>query len=186
MKILHLDTSINGTSSASRRISAEAVRHLVAQHPNAEVTYRDLASAPLPHLTYAEFATPQSQTALADFQAADVVVIGTGMYNFTVPSQLKAWIDRIVVANQTFKYTDAGPQGLAGTKRVIVALARGGFYAPGTPAAALEHAETYLRGVLAFIGIDHIQIVNADGTAMPDARNAAIQRAERDAAALAA
>lgn len=186
MKILHIDTSINGANSASRRISAEAVRNLVTQHSGAEVIYRDLASAPLPHLTLAEFATAQSQTALADFQAADVVVIGTGMYNFTVPSQLKAWIDRIVVAGQTFSYTEAGPQGLAGGKRVIVALARGGFYAPGTPAAALEHAETYLRGVLAFIGIDDIQIVNADGTAIPDARDAAIEQAEQQAAGLAA
>jgi FMN-dependent NADH-azoreductase len=186
MKILHLDTSINGADSASRRISAEVVRTLVAHTTDADVTYRDLASAPLPHLTLSEFATAQSQTALADFKAADVVIIGTGMYNFTVPSQLKAWIDRIVIAGQTFRYTEAGPQDLAGGKRVIVALARGGFYAPGTPAAALEHAETYLRGVLAFIGIDDVQFVSADGVAMPAVRDAAIQQAEKQAAALAA
>jgi FMN-dependent NADH-azoreductase len=186
MKILHLDTSINGTNSASRRISAEVVRNLVTHGQDFEVIHRDLAETPLPHLTLAEFATDASQEALAEFKAADVVVIGTGMYNFTVPSQLKAWIDRILVAGQTFSYTEAGPQGLAGGKRVIVALARGGFYAPGSPAAALEHAETYLRGVFAFIGITDIEIVNADGTAVPDMRDASIQQAEQQAASLAA
>lgn len=185
MKILHLDTSINGANSASRRISAEVVRNLVASG-DVDVIYRDLAETPLPHLTLAEFATEVSQAALAEFQAADVVVIGTGMYNFTVPSQLKAWIDRILVAGQTFRYTAAGPQGLAGGKRIIIALARGGFYAPGSPAAALEHAETYLRGVFAFIGVDHVEFVNADGTAIPTERDASIQQAEQHAAALAA
>ena len=185
MKILHLDTSITGANSASRRISAEVVRNLVASG-DVDVIHRDLAETPLPHLTLAEFATEVSQVALAEFQAADVVVIGTGMYNFTVPSQLKAWIDRILVAGQTFRYTEAGPQGLAGGKRIIIALARGGFYAPGSPAAALEHAETYLRGVFAFIGVDHVEFVNADGTAIPTERDASIQQAEQHAAALAA
>ena len=186
MKILHIDTSIQGEGSASRRIAAEAVKALVAQQPDAQVTYRDLASEPLPHLTLPEFAAPESQAALAEFQAADVVVIGTGMYNFTVPSQLKAWIDRILVAGQTFRYTETGPEGLATGKRVIVGLARGGYYGEGTPAAALEHAETYLRGVFAFIGIDAIEVVTADGTAIPDAREAAIDTAERRAASIVA
>lgn len=186
MQILHLDTSIQGEASASRRISASVLHTLVAQHPDAGMIYRDLAATPLPHLTLAEFSTDESRSVLAEFQAADVVVIGAGMYNFTVPSQLKAWIDRILVAGETFRYGDTGPQGLAGGKRVIVALARGGFYAPGTPTAALEHAETYLRGVFAFIGIDAVEVVGADGTAMPDQRDAAIRQAEQQAAAIAA
>ncbi len=186
MKILHLDTSINGANSASRRISAEVVRSLVAKAQDATTVYRDLAATPLPHLTLAEFATDASQEALAEFKTADVVVIGTGMYNFTVPTQLKAWIDRILVAGQTFHYTEAGPQGLVGGKRVIIVLARGGFYAPDSPAAALEHAETYLRGVFAFIGVDHVQIINADGTAIPTMRDASIQQAEQQAGAIAA
>jgi FMN-dependent NADH-azoreductase len=186
MKILHLDTSINGINSASRRISAEIVRKLIARHRDADVIHRDLAEAPLPHLTLSGFATEESRTTLDEFKAADVVVIGTGMYNFTMPSQLKAWIDRILVAGQTFQYAEAGPQGLAGGKRVIVALARGGFYAPGTPAAALEYAESYLRGVFASIGVEDVSIVNADGTAIPDLRDAAIQKAEQQAASLVA
>lgn len=186
MKILHLDTSINGDHSASRRVSAQAIHSLRVQHTEAEVLYRDLADEPLAHLTLSEFGTDVSQAVLAEFQTADVVVIGTGMYNFTVPSQLKAWIDRILVAGQTFRYTEAGPEGLAGGKRVIVALARGGFYAEGTPAAALEHAETYLRGVFAFIGVGDIRIINVDGTALPDSRDVAIAHAEQQAAAIAA
>ncbi|WP_420140914.1 FMN-dependent NADH-azoreductase [Sphingomonas sp.] len=186
MKILHLDTSINGDASASRRISAEAVRRLLSQHPEAEVIRRDLAEAPLPHLTLAEFASGESQAALAEFKAADVVVIGTGMYNFTIPTQLKAWIDRILIAGQTFRYSEAGVEGLAGGKRVIVALARGGYYPEGSPMAPLEHAETYLRAVFAFIGIDTVEIVAADGTALPPARDESISRAEERAASLAA
>jgi FMN-dependent NADH-azoreductase len=185
MKILHLDTSIGGTNSASRRISAEIVRDLAARGRDVDVIHRDLTETPLSHLTLAEIAAEASQAALADFQAADVVVIGTGMYNFTVPSQLKAWIDRILVAGRTFQYADAGPQGLAGGKRIIIALARGGFYAPSSPAAALEHAKTYLRGVFAFIGVNHVEFVTA-GTAMPAERDASIKQAEQQAAALAA
>lgn len=186
MHILHIDTSINGDNSASRRISAQIVSNLQAQHPAASVTYRDLAAVPLPHLTLDQFATADSQDVLAQFQSADIVVIGTGMYNFTVPSQLKAWIDRILIAGQTFRYTDTGPKGLAGGKRVIIALARGGYYAEGTPTAFLEHAETYLRGVFAFIGVQDVEFVSADGTAIPDAREAAIATAVQRAAALAA
>ena len=186
MRILHLDTSINGVNSASRRISAEVVRKLATGGRDVNVIYRDLAETPLPHLTLTEFTAEASRAALTEFQAADVVVIGTGMYNFTVPSQLKASIDRILVAGQTFQYTVAGPRGLAGGKRIVIALARGGFYAPGSPAAALEHAETYLRGVFAFIGVNHVEFVNADGTAMPAGRDASIKRAEQQAAALAA
>ncbi|MCX8477512.1 MAG: NAD(P)H-dependent oxidoreductase [Sphingomonas sp.] len=186
MKILHIDTSIQGEGSASRRISAEAVRRVLAGNPQAEVAYRDLAAEPLAHLTLGAFASADSQAALAEFQAADVVVIGTGMYNFSVPSQLKAWIDRVLVAGQTFRYTETGPEGLAGGKRVIIALARGGFYGDGSPAAFLEHAETYLRGVFAFIGVRDVEFVTADGTAIPDAREAAIEAAQQRAAALAA
>jgi len=85
------------------------------------------------------------------------------MYNFTIPSQLKAWIDRIVVAGKTFKYGAQGPEGLAGNKRVIVAISRGGFYGAGTPAAVGEHLETYLRWVFGFIGVKNLEFISADG-----------------------
>jgi FMN-dependent NADH-azoreductase len=123
------------------------------------VVTRDLVSEPLPHLTLDAFADTR---VLDEFMAADTVVIGAPMYNFTLPSPLKAWIDRILVAGVTFRYTESGPEGLVGGKRVIVALARGGRYDAGSAAAALEHLESYLRGIFNFIGIDP-EFVAADG-----------------------
>jgi FMN-dependent NADH-azoreductase len=104
-----------------------------------------------------------AQAVLAEFLATDIVVIGAPMYNFSIPSQLKAWIDRIVVAGKTFKYDAQGPEGLAGNKRVIIAVSRGGYYGADTPMAALEHLETYLRGIFGFIGVTALEFIAADG-----------------------
>ncbi len=158
MTVLHLDASINGENSASRAIS----RSIVDRLGNAKTVYRDLVTDPLPHLTLEEFA---DSTVLDEFLDADTIVIGAPMYNFTLPTQLKAWLDRILVAGRTFRYTANGPEGLAGDKRVIVGLARGGIYDKGSPAAALEHLESYLRGVFNFIGIEP-EFVAADGLAI--------------------
>jgi len=112
------------------------------------------------------------------FLDADIVVIGAPMYNFGIPSQLKAWIDRIAVAGKTFRYGPNGPEGLTGNKRVIVAVSRGGLYGPGTPAAAFEHVESYLRAVFGFIGVTDLQIVVAEGLAIgPEQRAEAMQAA---------
>jgi FMN-dependent NADH-azoreductase len=182
MKLLHLDSGIQGDASVSRIVSAAIVRQLRAETPDLDYSYRDLVAEPLPHLTLDAFATPEAQAVLAEFLAADVVVIGVSMYNFGVPSQLKAWVDRIAVAGQTFRYTAEGPEGLAGGKLVIVALARGGVYSDG-PAAAMEHAETYLRGVLGFMGITAPQFIVAEGHALgPDARKAVLDTALERAA----
>lgn len=162
MTILHIDSSINGANSASRAITAAIVDKLKVSNWGEEVIYRDLAANPIPHLTLDAFAQNQD---LQEFLAAGTIVIGAPMYNFTLPSQLKAWIDRIVVAGQTFRYGENGPEGLAGGKRVIIALARGGFYHEGAPAAGLEHLETYMRGIFGFIGIEP-EIVAADGLAV--------------------
>jgi FMN-dependent NADH-azoreductase len=156
--ILHIDSSINGKNSASRAISRSIVEQLRRANPDVETVTRDLVSQPLPHLTE----RGQDPEVLDEFLAADTVVIGAPMYNFTLPTQLKAWLDRILVAGATFRYTESGPEGLAGGKRVIVALARGGIYDRGSPAAALEHLETYLTGVFNFIGIEP-EFVAADG-----------------------
>ena len=159
MTILHLDASINGDNSASRAISRSIVEQVKGANWGEQIVYRDLAADPLPHLTLDAFA---DTSVLDEFLAADTIVIGAPMYNFTLPTQLKAWIDRIVIAGTTFRYTENGPEGLAKGKRVIVALARGGFYNEGSPAAALEHLESYLRGVFNFIGIEP-EFVAADG-----------------------
>jgi FMN-dependent NADH-azoreductase len=162
MTILKIDSSINGENSASRALTDSIVEQLKTMNWGEQVVTRDLVTNPLPHLTYEAFA---DSSVLDEFLAADVVVIGAPMYNFTVPSQLKAWIDRIAIAGKTFHYTANGPEGLVKGKRVIVALARGGFYGEGAPAEPLEHLETYLRGVFNFIGVEP-EFVTAEGLAV--------------------
>lgn len=159
MTILHIDSSINGDNSASRAITRAIVDKLTQSNGDDTIVYRDLAANPIPHLTLDAFANNPD---LEEFLGADTVVIGAPMYNFTIPSQLKAWIDRIAVAGKTFRYTENGPEGLVGGKRIIIALARGGFYDTGSPAAGLEHLETYLRGIFNFVGIEP-EFVAADG-----------------------
>ena len=177
MKLLHIDSSVLGPHSVSRQVSAAIVERLRKANPGLEVSYRDLTLTPLahlsgPHLAAGQGAAPEAglqadivagRTALEEFQAADVIVLGAPMYNFTIPSQLKAWIDRILVAGKTFKYGAQGAEGLAGNKRVIIAISRGGFYSAGTPAAVGEHLETYLRWVFGFIGVTNPEFISADG-----------------------
>ena len=183
MTILHLDASINGENSASRVISKSIVDQLKGANWGEPIVYRDLAANPLTHLTLDAFA---DSSVLDEFLAADTIVIGAPMYNFTLPTQLKAWIDRIVIAGKTFRYTPDGPEGLAKGKRVIIALARGGIYDEGSPAAALEHLETYLRGIFNFIGIEP-EFVAADGLAIgPEQREGAISQALGETVRLAA
>jgi FMN-dependent NADH-azoreductase len=163
------------------------------------VTYRDLAQTPLAHLTGFHLAASQGaapepalrddiaagQTVLEEFLAADIVVIGAPMYNFTIPSQLKAWIDRVVVAGKTFKYSAAGVEGLAGNKRMIIVVSRGGFYGADTPMAALEHLETYLRGLFGFIGVKNLEFIPADGIQIgPEHREKAVAGALQAAGSL--
>jgi FMN-dependent NADH-azoreductase len=181
--ILHLDSSVSGENSVSRTLTRSIINQLRAADPAAEIHHRDLALAPLPHFTI-EGAGDVS--VLEEFLAADTIVIGAPMYNFTVPSQLKAWIDRILIAGRTFHYTAGGPQGLTSGKRVIIALARGGVYDAGSPAAAFEHLESYLRSVFNFIGVEP-EFVAADGVNIsPDQRQESIRQALGSALKLAA
>jgi FMN-dependent NADH-azoreductase len=188
MKLLHLDSSILGAQSVSRRLSAAVVDQLRAAYPAADYSYRDLAADPIGHLDIANLpgAPGESRAVLDQFLTADIVVIGTAMYNFAMPTQLKAWMDRILVAGETFRYSAAGPEGLAGDKRVIVTLSRGGLYGPGAPAAAMEHTETHIRHVFGMIGITPEFIV-AEGLKMgPDQEKASIDGALSQISALAA
>ena len=202
MKLLHIDSSITGGASASRQVSAAIVAALARANPGLEIASRDLDADPIPHLDSARLASvrqapPDAPTPTeADIAAngailqqlldADIVVIGAPMYNFTVPSQLKAWLDRILVPGKTFSYSESGPVGLAGGKRVIVAMARGGNYQPGQPNALFDFQEPYLRAVFAFIGVEDIEFVRAEGLAFgPEPRAAAIEAALERAEALA-
>ena len=177
MNILHLDSSIQGDNSASRTISAAIVEQLRTVHGDAAVSYRDLATQPLPHLTLAGFGTAAAAETLDQFLAADILVIGAAMYNFGIPTQLKSWFDHILISGKTFRYGENGAEGLAGTKRVIVALARGGYYADA-PAVTMEHAETHLRAMLGFIGVTEPEFIIAEGLAVgPEMRAQAMQDA---------
>jgi FMN-dependent NADH-azoreductase len=199
MKLLHLDSSVLGPHSVSRQVSAAIVERLRAANPGVDIVYRDLSTTPLGHLTGSHLAAGQGaapeaslrediaagQAVLDEFLAADTIVIGAPMYNFTIPSQLKAWIDRILVAGKTFKYGPQGVEGLAGNKRVIVAVSRGGYYGAGTPAAVGEHLETYLRWVFGFIGIRDPEFIAADGVQVgPEHREKAVAGALQAASVL--
>jgi FMN-dependent NADH-azoreductase len=178
MKLLHIDSSILGTHSASREIGAAWVDAWRRANPDSVTVYRDLATDPLTHLT-ADVAMARAapndindstlrqrvdadEVVIKEFLEAEVVVIGAPMYNFSVPSQLKAWIDRIVVAGRTFKYGATGPIGLAAGKKVVIISTRGGVHSEG-PSSAFDHQESYLRSVFTFIGVTDIEFVRAEG-----------------------
>ncbi len=178
MKILHIDSSVTGEKSVSRPLTKEAVAKLKAIHPDAEVVYRDLVKEPLRHYNAVlrmfgadiPNATPEQKeeletgkTILAEVQAAEVIVVGAPMYNFGIPSQLKAWIDLIAVPGVTFRYSSAGPEGLLGGRKVIVISSRGGAYGPGSPFEPADFQEKYLKTVFGFLGITDVEIIRAEG-----------------------
>jgi FMN-dependent NADH-azoreductase len=203
MKLLHIDSSPLAGNSVSRQLTRRIVAAWQASHPGTVVEHLDLALEAPSHLGAdslgfrlgpdAEGLTETqrrenriSEALVTQFLAADVVVVGAPMYNFSVPSQLKAWIDRVAQAGRTFAYTEHGPRGLAGGKTVIVASSRGGLYAGNPAMASFEHQESYLQAVFAFFGITDVRIVRAEGVAMGDAaRTAALAAADGQIAALA-
>jgi len=203
MQLLHIDSSVLGSNSASRTLSAEIVARQVALHPGMTVMHRDLAADAALHLSAAHLAAWQGGAVegtvlnadlakggayLEELIAADMIVIGAPMYNFSIPSQLKAWIDRVVVAGKTFRYGANGAEGLLSkNKKVFIASSRGNVYAAGSPAAALEHHESYLTGVLSFIGLTDVVIVRAEGLAFgPEAKAEAMLKARQNIAGMAA
>jgi FMN-dependent NADH-azoreductase len=199
MHILHLDSSILGGHSVSKDLSAAIVARLVELHPDATVTYHDLDATPPRHLSSAHLAAFQGApveeaelgadlgkggTYIEELFAADLIVIGAPMYNFTISTQLKSWLDRVVIAGKTFQYGANGPESLLPSgKRVFIAVSRGGHYGEGSPAAFLQHHESYLKGVLGFIGLTDITLVRAEGLAMGDLAKAAAIGAAKSAIA---
>ncbi len=200
--ILHIDSSILGGYSISRTLTAGIVAKQQALHPGARIIRRDLVVDATFHLSDAHMAAFQGGevgnaalgqdlavggTYIDELFAADIIVIGAPMYNFSVPSQLKGWIDRIVVAGRTFQYGANGPEGLVIGKKVFIASTRGGVYTGDSPVAGLDHQESYLRGVLAFIGLTDVTVVRAEGLNLgEDIKAAAIAHAKRQIEALAA
>jgi len=198
MKLLHIDSSALGAQSVSRELTRRTVNQWVASHPGTEVEHLDLVADAPSHLDIdslgfrlgldADALTDAqkrenavTEKLLSQFLAADVVVVGAPMYNFSIPSQLKAWIDRVAQAGRTFRYTENGPEGLAAGKTVIVASSRGGAYAGNPALAFLDHQESYLKTVFGFFGITDVRFVRAEGLAMGDAAKAqALAAADTD------
>ena len=203
MKLLQVDSSILGTNSVSRQLTAEITAAWVASHAGTTVERLDLAVNAPAHFSADSLGiktglqtepseaqrreNAESELLVRQFLAADVIVVGAPLYNFTVPTQLKAWIDRLAQAGRTFKYTDKGAVGLAGGKTVIVASTRGGMYSTSEAGQAMEHQESYLKVIFGFFGITDVRIVRAEGLAMGDAAKAsAIESARADIRAVTA
>jgi FMN-dependent NADH-azoreductase len=197
--ILHLDSSLHSSDGASSRLAARFVGAWRAANPGAQVIHRDLAREPVPHLTAERFAAflaapearthaqravvAQSDALIAELERADTTVLAVPMYNFGIPSTLKAYFDHVARAGRTFRYTATGAQGLLAGRKAIVFATRGGLYA-GTPR---DTQAAYLRDFLGFLGITDVEFVFAEGLAMGEApRAAAVANAERAIGRLAA
>ena len=200
MKILHLDSSVTGPNSVSRPLTAAAAEQLKSANPGAEYIYRDLVKNSLRHYTAvlrshgadAPETTPEQKAELAtgkeildEFMSADTVLIGAPMYNFGIPSQLKAWVDLICVAGTTFKYGATGPEGLCGGKKVVIISTRGGLYGPDSPFEPFDHQEKYLKDLFTFLAITDVTVITAEGVAYgPEKAEAAVSAAKAKIAEL--
>jgi FMN-dependent NADH-azoreductase len=190
MNILYVTSSPRGSASYSNRVAANVLDELTARNPGATVTVRDLAREPLPHIgddfvaatrgpngpqTDAQRALLARSDELVDeLFAADVIVIAAPMINFTIPTNLKAWIDYVARAGRTFRYSEKGPEGLVKGKQVIIVAARGGVYSAG-PGSALDFQLPYLKSVLAFLGMTEVEVLEVEGTAYgPEAAEKAV------------
>lgn len=196
--ILVIQSSISGPQSVSRELVAKALERLAEADPSARVVERDLGTSPVPHLvsdnlagvrgtpeTDAELKTRElSDVLIAELRAADTVVIGAPMYNFSIPTSLRGWFDYVLRAGETFRYTTSGPEGLVGNKRVIVIESRGGLYSEG-PSQALDFQEPYLRQLLGFIGITDVTFIHAEKIGYgPEARAVSIAKAVAEIASV--
>lgn len=192
MKILHLISSPRNESSFSIKLGREIVERLQSKYPNTIVKTHDLTKTPFPHLEELHLKSfmsePESRTqdqeeaikhsdvAIKELMEADIIVIGVPMYNFSIHSTLKAWIDHVLRAGKTFKYTAAGPEGLVRNKKVFLAISSGGVYSKG-PMHTFDFTEPYLRKALGFIGINDITVFRVEGVAIPELKDAAFDNA---------
>lgn len=179
-QILIVESSPMGEKSLTRQVSRRLEERLRRMHPEARVVRRDLAESPLPHLGEAAITAQRaggaarglSDELVEELLASDLVAISAPMWNFGIPSGLKAWIDHVVRAGKTFSYSESGPKGLAAVKKAIVITASGGVYSSG-PMQSADFVEPYLRRVLGFIGIQDVQTVRAEGVAIPSLADSA-------------
>lgn len=192
MKILRLVSSFRGVASMSFQLGNAIVDKIKVQNPKTDVLLRDLVRNEIPHLNelhFSSFVTPPemlttelkvavsySEEAIKELQSADVLVVDVPMYNFGIPSSLKAWIDHIVRAGITFMYTENGVEGLVKGKKVFLAIASGGVYSDG-PMKEFDHTEKYLKTILGFIGITDITTFRMEGIAVPGIKETALSKA---------
>lgn len=197
MKLLHIDSSIMQEDSVTRQLSAEIVAEWLKENPSTIVDTLDLAVDTPNHFSAdamgirsavkteptesQRFENDVSERLVSQFLAADVIVIGVPFYNFSIPTQLKAWVDRVAQAGRTFKYTENGPVGLAGDKTVILAVGRGGVYSTSEAGQAMEHQESYLKVVFGFFGISDVRVIRAEGVAMGEEQKSAAMQAASEA-----
>lgn len=190
-KILNVISSARGAASNSTQLGNAIVEKLAEQYPGSTVKLRDLVVQKYPHLEESHLnaffapaenptpeykeATQHSDEAIQEVLEADVIVIGVPIYNFNIPSALKAWLDHLVRAGKTFSYQTGRPEGLVKNKKVYLAIASGGVYSDG-PMKSYDFAEPYLRAVLGFIGITDITTFRAEGTNVPDLKATALQK----------
>ena len=190
-KILNVISSARGAASNSTQLASAIIRRLTDQYPGSTVKLRDLVERHYPHLEEshlnaffapAENATPEqkeatqhSNEAIEEVLDADIIVIGVPIYNFNIPSALKAWLDHLVRAGKTFSYQTGKPEGLVKDKKVYLAIASGGVYSDG-PMKSYDFAEPYLRMILGFIGITDVTTFRVEGTNVPDLKETAMQK----------
>ncbi|MFX1708697.1 NAD(P)H-dependent oxidoreductase [Chitinophaga sp. CC14] len=190
-KILEIVSSARGAASNSTQLSSAIIEKLKAQYPGSTVTQRDLVKKKYPHLEESHltafFAPPENESeayktaiqhsdeAIAELEAADIIVIGVPVYNFHIPSALKAWIDHVVRAGKTFSYGSGRPEGLLKNKKVYLAIASGGVYSEG-PMKAMDFAEPYLKWIFGFIGVHDVTTFRVEGVSSPELRETALQK----------
>ena len=199
MKLLHIDSSVLMDNSVTRELSRAVVEAWQVAHPAIDVIYRDVAADPPAHLSAEIVAArflPAEQHSdrqrdemasdeilLQEFLAADVIVLGVPMYNFSIPSQLKAWLDRVLVSGRTFRYTAAGPVALIEGKKAVVVSARGGIYSSAA-GQVMDHQESYLKAALGFVGVQDLTVIRAEGVNMEGRRKPAIAAARQQIRAM--
>jgi FMN-dependent NADH-azoreductase len=190
-KILKVVSSVSGAASKSTQLADGIIAQLQERYPGSTVTVKDLAKDPLGHFDAshllafrgagdataeaAAIADKLSEAAIREVEEADIIILGVALYNFHIPSTLKAWLDHVVRAGRTFSYVTGKPEGLLKDKKVYIALASGGVYSEG-PAAAFDFASPYLLGMLGFIGLTDVQLVRAEGCSIPGLQETAVQK----------
>ncbi|MEP6676825.1 MAG: NAD(P)H-dependent oxidoreductase [Ferruginibacter sp.] len=191
-KVLNIISSPRGEASYSIKLSNAIVEKIKTAYPGSEVKTHDLTHSPFPHLEESHltsFFTPKenlsainkeaikhSDEAISEINDADIIVIGAPLYNFSIHSTLKAWIDHISRSGITFKYSDKGPEGLVKNKKVYLAIASGGVYSEG-PMKAYDFVEPYLKTFLGFIGMTDVTTIRVEGLSIPVVQDNALQKA---------